>query len=284
MSSSAGSRREKYRPSPLSLRSQSAGSAGPLPLIAEAGVAVPLTTADVAGAMPSESGVLLVRALPRCVFDDPAAADRFKERLAEFGTVETCELLPEFSAARVRYSEEAIAEKAADELRFTPYLGSTLDCITGARLNLTSPERDLGGGNASAGPAKEMDRLQVPTLEKQWLISPPPSPPPGWKPRVEDPPVINLALVEALQGLDPKAERELHPAAGGLPAITVQLAECSDDEEEQATMKDGRKIPYMSMPPPWARDGPTRGAPWSGVKPDQAKTSRPPPRTKTATR
>ena len=36
-----------------------------------------------------------------------------------------------------------------------------------------------------------MDTLAVPDLEKQWLISPPPSPPIGWEPKKEDPPIVN---------------------------------------------------------------------------------------------
>ena len=50
---------------------------------------------------------------------------------------------------------------------------------------------------------------QVPIAEKQWLISPPPSPPVGWAPIREDPPVYNESLVEALMGLDPRRPREL---------------------------------------------------------------------------
>ena len=106
----APTQRAQYRPSPLSLRSQSAGSdAGPLPTVAEAGAAVPpsgevarpTVVDDSQGETRKHEG-LLVRALRRCVFDDPDAADRFKEKLAEFGQVESCELLPEFSAARVQ--------------------------------------------------------------------------------------------------------------------------------------------------------------------------------------
>ena len=67
---------------------------------------------------------------------------------------------------------------------------------------------DDDGGSAE----DKMDRLQVPRLEKQWLVSPPPSPPEGWVPRVEEPPIFNADLVEALLGLDPTVERELHPA------------------------------------------------------------------------
>lgn len=87
--------------------------------------------------------------------------------------------------------------------------------VTGIRASVTGISRDCDN----------MDRLNVPALEKQWLISPPPSPPIGWEPVKEDPPVINYNLVEVLMGLDPRACRELHPAAGVAPAISVQLVD-----------------------------------------------------------
>ena len=84
-----------------------------------------------------------------------------------------------------------------------------LNAVQGTFHDDDDDDDDDGDGG---GKADRMDRLQVPKLEKQWLVSPPPSPPEGWVPRVEDPPIFNADLVEALQGLDPTVKRELHPA------------------------------------------------------------------------
>lgn len=93
-----------------------------------------------------------------------------------------------------------------------------------------------------------MDRLQVPVNKKQWLISPPSSPPVGWVQELEDPPVCNPELVEALMGLDPLAQRELHAASAGRPSITVVLADDTDSAEVGPT---GKRLPMTSMPPPY---------------------------------
>eukprot|EP00038_Savillea_parva_P011239 m.196172 g.196172 ORF g.196172 m.196172 type:complete len:279 (+) comp19706_c0_seq1:76-912(+) len=268
------SKRTRHRPPPLALIPEGGGVAGPAAVRPDAPVAATAAASD-ATAGPV-LGVLLVRAIPDVVFTDPEAKDRLVERLREYGSVRDVDLLPEYNAVRIRYETDEAASRAATELSKVPYLGSALDCITGATLQQSASDNTLDPA-PDRGP---MDLLQVPTLEKQWLISPPPSPPPGWRPRVEDPPVVNMALVEALQGLDPSQEREIHAASEGLPAITVQLADCSDsdndDNEDMTTTKDGRKIPMFSMPPPWARAGPTHGAPWSGKDGTTLKTSRPP--------
>lgn len=66
--------------------------------------------------------------------------------------------------------------------------------------------------------------LQPPAPYKQFLISPPASPPLDWEPRPEGEPIINHDLLAAIATLSPGATHELHPSSPGQPAIVVHTA------------------------------------------------------------
>ncbi|XP_056648705.1 protein sarah [Diorhabda carinulata] len=66
--------------------------------------------------------------------------------------------------------------------------------------------------------------LQPPAPYKQFLISPPASPPLDWEPRVEGEPIINHDLLAAIATLSPGATHELHPSSPGQPSIVVHTA------------------------------------------------------------
>lgn len=66
--------------------------------------------------------------------------------------------------------------------------------------------------------------LQPPAPFKQFLISPPASPPLDWEPRPENEPIINHDLLEALATLTPGASHEVHPPTPGQPSIVVHAA------------------------------------------------------------
>ena len=57
--------------------------------------------------------------------------------------------------------------------------------------------------------------LQPPPLEKQFLISPPCSPPVGWEQPREGNPVVDYDLMAALAQLAPGEHHELHPSNSG---------------------------------------------------------------------
>ena len=69
--------------------------------------------------------------------------------------------------------------------------------------------------------ASEDAFLHVPPLEKQFLISPPSSPPVGWEQAVEDRPVqLDYDLLAAMASLGPGEKRFIFKNVLNLPAVT----------------------------------------------------------------
>lgn len=70
--------------------------------------------------------------------------------------------------------------------------------------------------------------LQPPAPFKQFLISPPASPPAGWEPREEGEPLVNHDLLAALANLTPGESHELHPQTTDHPGIIVHTVLLGD--------------------------------------------------------
>lgn len=73
--------------------------------------------------------------------------------------------------------------------------------------------------------------LQPPAPFKQYLISPPPSPPAGWEPRPEGEPLVNHDLLAALANLTPGESHELHPQTTDHPGIIIHTANVDAEPE-----------------------------------------------------
>ena len=86
-----------------------------------------------------------------------------------------------------------------------------------------------------------------PPLTKQFLISPPASPPVGWEQSRESHPVINYDLLAAVATLDTSKPYELHTSEEDTPSIVVHL--CDEEDGEDTTEEDGSKFhPLKSLP------------------------------------
>lgn len=79
--------------------------------------------------------------------------------------------------------------------------------------------------------------LQPPKPTKQFLISPPSSPPAGWQQEVEgEPHLINHDLLEALANLSPGEVHELHAPSETQPGILVHTALIGGEDVEAAVV------------------------------------------------
>lgn len=73
--------------------------------------------------------------------------------------------------------------------------------------------------------------LQPPAPYKQFLISPPASPPAGWQPHEEGEPIVNHDLLAALANLMPGESHELLPPSTDQPGIVIHTAKVKDGED-----------------------------------------------------
>lgn len=65
---------------------------------------------------------------------------------------------------------------------------------------------------------------------KQFLISPPTSPPVGWEQSSEQPPVVNYDLLSAVYSMgQPNETYELHQGCVITPTIVVSTPDCDDE-------------------------------------------------------
>merc|ERR1711953_833093 len=88
--------------------------------------------------------------------------------------------------------------------------------------------------------------LQPPPREKQFLISPPCSPPVGWEQPREGNPVVDYDLLAAIAELAPGEDHELQASTSRTPSIVVQL--CQGQEELRNKQRPGGRITQTRCP------------------------------------
>uniref|UniRef100_A0A6M2DQ21 Putative calcineurin-mediated signaling pathway inhibitor dscr1 n=1 Tax=Xenopsylla cheopis TaxID=163159 RepID=A0A6M2DQ21_XENCH len=138
--------------------------------------------------------------------------------------------LPSFRRLRVNYTTPIAAANARIHLHQYEVEKSIINCY------FAQPVTPVGAPS-----------LRPPAPVKQFLISPPASPPLGWEPREENEPLINHDLLAALANLTPGSSHELHAPTESQPGIVVHTAQLPNSSND-ISLEPGRCIPHTRCP------------------------------------
>ncbi|KAI4458521.1 calcipressin [Holotrichia oblita] len=150
---------------------------------------------------------LIVTNIHDSVFTTPDKKREFEDLFRVYDQDVTFQWLRSFRRLRVNFQTPLAAASARIQLHQYKINESVITCYFAQPVT----------------PVKNSS-LQPPAPFKQFLISPPASPPLDWEPRPEGEPIINHDLLAALATLTPGASHELHPPSPGQPSIVVHTA------------------------------------------------------------
>ncbi|KAG7167495.1 sarah-like [Homarus americanus] len=153
---------------------------------------------------------IIVTNLLAQTFDEPEERAIFQSLFHDVDETATFQYFKSFKRVRVNFASAAQAAAARNKLHLTEFRGEIIKCY------FTQPI--ILGSNREGGP-----HLQPPKREKQFLISPPASPPVGWEPIEEAEPLVNYDLIAAVANLAPGEAHELHPPTEDKPGIIVRV-------------------------------------------------------------
>jgi len=179
---------------------------------------------------PSKS--LIVTNVDLSVFIDDLVKAEFESRFHVFDSDIAFYYIRTFRRVRIDFSNSLAATAARTSLDQL-LIGNNVINVYFIRVRVNDPDDVF---------------LAPPPLEKQFLISPPCSPPVGWEQPKEDQPVVDYDLLAAMAQLAPGEDHELHPsksitirgASVDLPSIVVHV--CQGDGESGALGGRGTKI------------------------------------------
>nr|CAG4645180.1 EOG090X0FJX [Leptodora kindtii] len=157
---------------------------------------------------------LIVTNLPQPLFKEPHLKTEFESLFLTFDEAAVFHYLRSFRRARVDLSSAEVTAKARVHLHQTPFGETIINCYF---------------GHPPLGPTHQF--LQLPPPVRQFLISPPASPPVGWEPAAESGPVVNFDLLAAIATLGPGEPHELLPPTESQPGIVVHI--CEDGQAKQ---------------------------------------------------
>jgi len=188
------------------------------------------------------TNTLIITGIARSFFQNPVMISILERHFQLFGHVHSWAPLPSFGRIMIVYYDEADAERARQDfdstaLRHTHDWPDSIKALKVYRADRTEIERD---------PSEHY--LHPPQLEKNFLISPPGSPPVGWEQVREDPPnATPLAedLIHALRKLEIDAQFQRTKVEGqrgmelllapedSSDGISVYVQDCDIAEEEE---------------------------------------------------
>ncbi|XP_049872601.1 protein sarah [Pectinophora gossypiella] len=162
------------------------------------------------------------------VFADEKLKKDLEDLFRTFSDNITFQWLRSFRRLRVNYDSPLAAANARVQLHQYQFHNSSINCYFAQPVTPVS-----------------LKNLMPPKPVKQFLISPPSSPPVGWEPREENEPLVNHDLLAALASLTPGESHELHAPTPTQPAIVVHTALAPDAAAPRAALKT---IPQTRCP------------------------------------
>lgn len=141
------------------------------------------------------------------IFADEKLKSEMEDLFRTFSKNTTFQWLRSFRRLRVNYDSPLSAANARIQLHQYQFYNSCINCYFAQPVTPVS-----------------LKNLQPPAPFRQYLISPPSSPPVGWEPREEGEPMVNQDLLAALASLNPGESHELHAPTPTQPAIVVHTA------------------------------------------------------------
>lgn len=193
----------------------------------------------------SDSNILIVTNVDPNVFKDNLMQEKFESLFRAIDNHVTFRYLKSFRRVRLDFTSSIGAEEARLNLNHCLLGNTKFKCYL---AQIIKPNYLAANSNENGNGYTNSMHLNIPKLTKQFLISPPASPPVGWEPVNESSPCIDVQLLSAIANLVPGKVHEIHAGNDSQPGIYVEVCEEPQFESSQSSIRTCSKIPRTMSP------------------------------------